>query len=240
MTDWEAIWHECEVARGVTEALPSPTQCTHPTDAQKVDRKAGEIVCTKCGRVVDAILEDMFGNTLPQTAVKPPSLYRRRHHFSECISQFCVSNRRVPDSVITKVKQKLQNTHVVTKTSIRMALRSVGEAKMIENWIEVYCLVTDTPFPRPPGDTLEWLTETFIKIETAFVRTRPPERKCILHYNYLFQRLFQIVNMPQYLKWFPLLKSKPKLKNLDNMWWEICDQTGIPKTELPLQTDSMH
>ena len=45
--------------------------------------------------------------------------------------------------------------------------------------------------------------------------------------------------MPQYLKWFPLLKSKPKLKNLDNMWWEICDQTGIPKTELPLQTDSM-
>ena len=64
-------------------------------------------------------------------------------------------------------------------------------------------------------------------------------RKCILHYNYLFQRLFQIVNMPQYLKWFPLLKSKPKLKNLDNMWWEICDQTGIPKTELPLQTDSM-
>ena len=75
MTDWEAIWHECEVARGVTEALPSPTQCTHPRDAQKVDRKAGEIVCTKCGRVVDAILEDMFGNTLPQTAVKPLSLY---------------------------------------------------------------------------------------------------------------------------------------------------------------------
>ena len=68
---------------------------------------------------------------------------------------------------------------------------------------------------------------------------RPPERKCILHYNYLFQRLFQIVNMLQYLKWFLLLKSKPKLKNLDNMWWEICDQTGIPKMELPLQTDSM-
>ena len=37
MTDWEAIWHECEVARGVTEALPSPTQCTHPRDAQKLE-----------------------------------------------------------------------------------------------------------------------------------------------------------------------------------------------------------
>ena len=239
MTDWDAMWHERDVARGELLDVSVSEECTHPSDAQKIDRKAGEIVCTNCGSVVDAILEDMFGNTLPRVGVKPPSLYRRRHHFSEQISQFCVSVRCVPDSVITKVKHSLCNTHMVTKTSIQLALQSIGQAKMIENWIEVYCLVTEMLFPQPPGEVIEWLTETFIKIETAFIRTHPPERKCILHYNYLFQRLFQIKAMPEYLKWFPLLKSKPKLKNLDNMWWEICDQTGIPKIDLPVQSESM-
>ena len=53
----------------------------------------GEIVCVGCGRVLDFILEDVFGNTLPAKNQKPASLYKHRHHFNERLLQFTVSVR---------------------------------------------------------------------------------------------------------------------------------------------------
>ena len=47
--------------------------CDHQTT--RTDHKNGEITCTCCGLIVDSILTDVFGNTIPLKNIKPHSLY---------------------------------------------------------------------------------------------------------------------------------------------------------------------
>ena len=157
--DWDAMWALRDDAREPACDVPKE-RCLH-TDTYK-DRVNGEIVCVGCGRVLDFILEDVFGNTLPAKNQKPASLYKRRHHFNERLSQFTVSVRQVPDSVIEGVKRKLRNHFAITKTNIRMALRSLKQARHIKNWIEVYCHVCNQLYPAPPTEVLESVTQMFM------------------------------------------------------------------------------
>ena len=233
--DWDAMWSLRDEAHGDTCHVPAQ-KCEH-TETYK-DRVNGEVVCLGCGQVLDLVLEDVFGNTMPSKNIKPASLYKRRHHFNERLSQFTVSVRRVPDSVIDAVKKKLRNHFAITKTNIRMALRSLKQARHIENWIEVYCHVCNEPYPAPPREVLESVTQMFARVEVAFMKNRPPGRKCILHYNYIFHRLFEVHGLPQYFKWFPPLKSKAKLQVLDKMWHDMTCTLGMTMTPLA-QNDSL-
>ena len=70
------------------------------------------------------------------------------------------------------------------------------------------------------------------------MKNRPPGRKCILHYNYIFHRLFEVHGLPQYFKWFPPLKSKAKLQVLDKMWHDMTCTLGMTMTPLA-QNDSL-
>ena len=233
--DWDAMWAERDAARG-DELESVITTCAH--DETYRDRVRGDVVCMCCGVIVDCVLEDVFGNSIPSKNKKPPSLYKRRHHFNERLSQFTVSVRRVPDSVIADVKKQLKNHAVITKTNIRMALRSLKQARHIENWIEVYCHVCNEPYPAPPGEVLESITQMFARVEVAFMKNRPPGRKCILHYNYIFHRLFEVHGLPQFFKWFPPLKSKTKLTVLDKMWLDMTCTLGMTMTSLA-QNDTL-
>ena len=156
--DWDEMWSLRDEARWDTCHVPIE-KCTH-SETYK-DCVNGDTVCLGCGKCLDLVLEDVFGNTMPCKNQKPASLYKRRHHFNERLSQFTVSVRRVPDSVIEGVKGKLRNHFAITKTNIRMALRALKQARHIENWIEVYCHVCNEPYPAPPGEVLESVTQMF-------------------------------------------------------------------------------
>ena len=94
--------------RGEDESM-STTHHHHHCDHQttRTDHKNGEITCTCCGLIVDSILTDVFGNTIPLKNIKPHSLYWRKHHFNERLSQWLCLTRRVPDSVMTLVRDSL-------------------------------------------------------------------------------------------------------------------------------------
>merc|ERR1712070_287254 len=116
---------------------------------------------------------------MPSTNSKPRSLYRRRHHFNERLSQWLVTVQRVPKWVVDAVKVEVHGVQNLTKTHLRAALRKLKLAKHIEHWVEIYCCVTNRPYPTIDGEVLEKIRNQFLAIENAFEKHKPPNRKCI-------------------------------------------------------------
>lgn len=238
--DTDEMWQCFYLAKLERDGPPvsGPPPCTHEETYKDV--KQGGVVCQSCGMVVDSILCDIFGNTLPTRNIKPRSLYRRRHHFNERLSQWLVTTKRVPDSVVRDVAAFLADgTGPVTKTRIRAALRHLHQAKHIENWLEIYCDVTGRPYPTIPAETLERIREHFLAIEYAFEKNRPEGRKCILSYNFIMSRLLQIYGLNDHQKYFPPLKSRAKLKYLDEVWVTMAKTMGLPPIPPPMYNKTL-
>lgn len=218
--------------------------CRH--ERTYIDIPQGAELCVECGLVVDHILCDIFGNTLPVRSIKPRSLYRRRHHFNERLAQWLVTTRRVPYDVVEGVRLHILNSSDgadvpldINKTKIRAALRSMKLAKYIENWVEIYCDLSDRPYPQVDSEILERIREHFLAIENAFEKNKPEGRKCILSYNYIICRILQIYGLTEHLKFFPPLKSRAKLKYLDNVWAQMTRTLGLPYIPAPMFNKSL-
>ena len=229
---WESVWEEWECLRRGGDDEGGDEGCTHKQT--HTDTAKGDMVCMDCGKILDSVLHDEYGRTMPLHNIKPASMYKRKHHWNERISQWLVGVRRVPDDVIAKVKRTILHSNVnlpsLTKTDIRKVLRSLHLQKHIEHWVEIYCMVKETPFPVCDSEKVEEIREQFLAIECAFMKHQPTGRKCMINYNYLFNRLLELHHLEEHQCWFPNLKSKSKLRTLDKIWEDISGTLGMSNT----------
>jgi hypothetical protein len=52
------------------------------------------------------------------------------------------------------------------------------------------------------------------------------QRKNMLSYSYVMRKCCQLIGVDDLLPYLPLLKSRTKVEQLDNMWREICNDLG--------------
>lgn len=233
--DLDAMWadyHAALAELNKPEPLPKKSAYTCPHEDVRMEREHGAVVCAECGLVLaDHIFVDAYNNLITGEKPGKVSMYKRKHHFNERIAQWTVARERVPSSVVDAVTARIKGA--VTKTTIRTVLREIGQRKHIENWIEIYCKITKTPYPAPDAYKLECMKSLFSKYEVAFEKLRPVYRKAMLNYNYIFVRLLQTVDMPDQFKWFPPLKSRVKLRVLDAVFDDMCHYLGFEPVPLP-------
>lgn len=205
-------------------------RCNH--DDTMFDRRQGSVVCLQCGYVLsDHIFTDMYNNLITNEERGRVSLYKRKHHFNERIAQWTVARERVPDSILKAVRARIQGP--VTKTSIRTALRELRARRYIENWIEIYCKLTNTSYPAPDSYKVDVMKEHFCQYEVAFMKLKPDNRKAMINYNYVFVRLLQALNMPEQYRWFPPLKSRVKLRMIDSVFDQMCYYLNMKFVPMP-------
>ena len=148
--------------------LCSSTSDTCAHISSYTDHAKGTVTCIECGLVLDAVLEDIFGNMMPLKCVKLALLYHRKHHFNERLSQWLCLTRCVPNTVIDQVVAEVSPNTTLTKTILRGILRHLGHARYIKNWIEIHCHITHRPYPVITNEQIEAIQEMFIKIEITF------------------------------------------------------------------------
>ena len=68
----------------------------------------------------------------------------------------------------------------------------------------------------------------FVAMQAPFAQLKPESRKNFLNYNYVFVRLFDLLGVPEFCCFFPLIKSKSKLNALDQQWVNICSELNWP------------
>jgi len=236
-------WYEKNVETEKEQLVPTHRQseefCLHENTYD--DNKDGAEVCCDCGKV-------FIQNIIYTRSLKDPyimfygigngrSTYKRSHYCNDLINQWTCRDTSITRPDLEIIKTFLPISGLVNKKTIRFALRQMGRAKDGEDWIYVQCKLTGMDTPAPDGDILRYMKDMFQLIEVGFEKCKPANRKCMVHYNYIFVRILQILDKPEYFKYFPLLKSKTKVKAIDDVWRKICDCLGL--TYLPLPTPKM-
>ena len=189
--------------------------------------------CRDCG----AVQTRSFGVVQTTLARRcPSSNYKRIHHFHERISQLLMCESRIPDDQFLQIAERLcDGSHaVINKDVIRGVLRSLNMQLYIEKWLQIIQRITLIEPPHPGGRLLTTLDDMFQELQTPFKNVKSTRRKNFLNYNYVLCRLFQKLGCPQFCMFFPLIKSRQKLKVLDEMWTEMATLLRWEVTPLQL------
>ncbi len=175
-------------------------------------------VCNSCGVVQPGV--DTSSLQQNDYICRKISNYKRVHHFHERVSQLLLHESPIPNEHFVKIAAKLaEGTHsVINKDTIRAVLRSLNLQIYIEKWLQIIWRVTSITPPIPGSIILEQLDSMFNELQKPFHNFKIHGRKNFLNYNYVFCRLFQEIGCPQFSMFFPLIKSKQKLRSLDDMW----------------------
>ena len=197
-------------------------------------RTCTERVCLDCGTCQPGVNISSLQSL--EHCPRKSSNYKRVHHFHERVSQLLLQESEIPDDRFLLIATKLcDGSHsVINKDAIRAVLRSLNLQIYIEKWLQIIWRVTSITPPIPGSLILEQLDLMFIELQRPFSAYKHDGRKNFLNYNYVFCRLFQEIGCAQFSMFFPLIKSKQKLKALDDMWRQMIESVGW--TFKPLQT----
>lgn len=192
-------------------------------------------VCVECGAVVNNTFG--MGDAERYPARLTTSNYKRIHHWHERVSQLLLQESAIPYGDFVQIAERLlDGTHaVINKDVIRGVLRSLNMQLYIEKWLQIIQRCTGIEPPKPGSQLLEMLDQAFTELQQPFKHFKAQGRKNFLNYNYVFCRLFQKLGCTQFCMFFPLIKSRQKLRVLDEMWegmvtslqWEVKPLTPV-------------
>ncbi len=84
--------------------------------------------------------------------------------------------------------------------------------------------ITCKPAPTINRETEEKLKKMFDQIQEPFEKHCPKSRINFLSYSYVLHKFCQLLELDEFVKSFPLLKSRQKLRTQDEIWKKICQE----------------
>jgi len=193
-------------------------------------RDTADLVCDGCGKIVArAMSDELTYREEQETSEKIINYsYKRENHFNEWLSQFQAQEMTtIPPEVIEQLrselkKMKIKNLEDITHAKIRGLLKKLKLNKYYEHVPYITNILSGIKPPNMPQELEEYLRIMFKDIQKPFDDNCPSERKNFLSYSYVLYKFCELLSEDQYLRYFPLLKSKEKLYQQDVIWKKIC------------------
>lgn len=209
------------------------SKCSHCHGTNK-DMLVNEgIICCRDCNTIEYIITD---NEKPSYKDPPKEIsyfsYKRINHFSEWLNQIQGKETTdIPEDVFNKIilelnKQRIYNLATVTPLKIREILKKHKINKYYEHIPYILNKITGIPNPHLNTELEEKLKNMFKEIQVPFLKYSPNNRKNFLSYSYVLHKFIQILDKKQFLKYFPLLKSRDKLHQQEQIWKNICEDLG--------------
>ena len=193
------------------------------------DISSGLSVCFNCGLTEKTNISNLpeWNHAETHEYIKPYS-YKRTNHFKEWINQ--IQGREgtlIPNEVINLLiieikKERLKDKTLITYSKIKEFLKKLKLNKYYEHIPNIIHKITGNKQLIINNELQEKLVGMFNDIQEPFDRNCPKNRKNFLSYSYTLYKFFQLLNKDEYLVYFPLLKSREKLFEQENIWKKIC------------------
>lgn len=188
----------------------------------------GELVCHDCGNCMPALEWGLsFQDEQNITKITQYS-YKRQNHFNEWVQQFQgKETANIPDDIIEKLryelkKQRVDNVKAITHAKVRGLLKKLRQNKYYEHIPYICNVLTGVSPPYMHNSLEEKLRLMFNEIQEPFDVVCPKNRKNFLSYPYVLYKFCELLGEDKYLPYFPLLKSKEKLTQQDEIWKGMC------------------
>ena len=195
------------------------------------------MICSDCGFQEPLLIEQNKPLLKQNTKDTSHFSYKRINHFREWCNQVQgKESTDIPNEVFEKIlneikKEKIADTRKITYNKMREILKRLRINKYYEHINYIINRINGIPTPQFSADLEEKLCSMFRDIQAPFLKHCPKDRKNFLSYSYVLYKFFQILGLNEYLKFFPLLKSREKLYAQDQIWKKICEElnyTVIP------------
>jgi predicted RNA-binding Zn-ribbon protein involved in translation (DUF1610 family) len=203
--------------------------CTSCNIEKKLIHSDGMYVCTDCGEFEPVIIESEVPNFKDPVSEKPAYPYKRINHYMEWLSQFqAKESTEIPKEIYEKItcemkKHRIRSTTTITIRQMKEILKKLRLHQYYEHVPHIISKITGLPPPTISRDTEEKLKIMFKEIQQPFSRHCPSSRTNFLSYSYVLHKFCQLLELDDFIKCFPLLKSREKLRLQDKIWKKICE-----------------
>jgi ribosomal protein S27AE len=188
------------------------------------------MICNNCG-YQELLLVEQNRPILKQNNKDTSHFsYKRINHFREWCNQVQgKESTDIPNDIFEKIlneikKEKIMDTKKITYSKMREILKRLRINKYYEHINYIINRINGIPTPQFSAELEEKLCSMFRDIQGPFLKHCPKDRKNFLSYSYVLYKFFQILGLNEYLKFFPLLKSREKLYVQDQIWKKICEE----------------
>lgn len=191
----------------------------------------GIFACQLCGDS-DFIIIDSEKPNFKEASTENKSgyPYKRTNHLNEWLSQFQAKESiNIPAEVYNNILNELHKNRIndLNKVSISFMkeniLKQLGYEIYYEHTVYIMSNLSGTQPPTINRETEEKIRLMFRLTLVPFNKYRPKNRINFLSYSYVLHKIFQLLELDDFLKYFPLLKSREKLILQDETWKKICN-----------------
>ena len=188
------------------------------------------MICNLCGYQEPLLVEQNRPILKQNTKDTSHFSYKRINHFREWCNQVQgKESTDIPNDIFEKIlneikKEKITDIKKITYNKMREILKRLRINKYYEHINYIINRINGIPTPQFSAELEEKLCSMFRDIQAPFLKHCPKDRKNFLSYSYVLYKFFQILELKEYLKFFPLLKSREKLYAQDQIWKKICEE----------------
>jgi len=205
-------------------------KCNNCNINMKINEIIGEILCEKCGLTKEIIVmtEKNSYNDPPKEANY--FAYKRINHFNEWLAQFqAKESTDIPEEIYKHIYKELNKNinldiRTVNYTQIRNILKKLRYNKYYDHIPHLINIISGEKAPKLNPESEEILRSLFKEIQLPFMKHCPPSRKNFLSYSYVLHKFCELLEYDHLLSFFPLLKSREKLQQQDQIWKKICEE----------------
>ena len=150
------------------------------------------------------------------------------NHFNEWLAQFqAKETTEIHEDIYKDLydeinKNKNINIKNISSKQVREILKKLEYNKYYEHIPHIINIINGKPAPVLTRQYEDQLRMMFKEIQTPFMEHCPSDRKNFLSYSYVLHKFCELLELDDLLTYFPLLKSREKLQQQDNIWEKIC------------------
>lgn len=196
-----------------------------------IDTRTSNYVCRDCGTCEYYMGEELSYKEEQETSEKMVNnSYKRDNHLNEWILQFQGrETTNIPKEVIDQLraefkKEKIEKLSDITQSKVKAYLRKLRYSKYYEHATYITNILNGINPPSMTPELEEKLRHMFREIQEPFEKHCPANRSNFLSYSYVLYKFCELLGEDEYLPYFPLLKSKEKLRQQDVIWKGICGE----------------
>lgn len=214
------------------------TKCSECAVNLTLDAVLGVYSCPTCGNTEDIHVFSEKGSYNDPPKESNYFAYKRINHFNEWLAQFqAKETSELPPDIYTRVQQEMKKNKLLDRDvpypKMRELLKKLGYNKYYEHIPHLLNIIRGQKAPTLSRKSEETLRSLFKDIQIPFMKHCPPQRKNFLSYSYVLHKFCELLEYDDLLVFFPLLKSREKLQQQDQIWEKICkelDWEYIPST----------
>lgn len=196
----------------------------------------GRRECIECGIVDYNVTETNKPSYKDKSSDKVYSFsYKRINHFNEWINHVQgIEVTNIPKNVFDQLNNEIKKERIVdrrrkiTQQKVRSYLKKLG----LNNYYDHIPYITEQlggerP-PKIPPHIEDTLRRMFIEISSWFASYCPTSRRNFPRYTYVIYKCCELINYREILPYLPLLKTKARLRYMDEIWKNVCKKLGLP------------